>query len=207
MATGRLDAHNGIGRRIVSLAAGVLIVFGLGGCVAPPPAQNAGYFSEWFAGVVLASPANCVRVTQPTSLAVAGLLCLQHPLGPAGSCVHGMVSNGGTTTDGITRLPASVPPSGQRLPAVKCRPSPQLAAYVQIAPEIIGVVWTDPQCLAVALPYLGSHDGLICAARPIGRAGECVQASDYHVSRIRSGDPFDSVISIQRTACAGLRRW
>jgi len=91
--------------------------------------------------------------------------------------------------------------------ATKCRPSQALAEFVREG-EIIGMVWTDPRCLDVPLPYPGNHDGLICAARPIGTAGECVQ-TDYQVPRARSGgNPFDGGVTRSPPAwCKGLRRW
>ena len=157
---------------------------------------------SFFTGVVLASPANCVRVTQPVGLSDVGLLCLQYPLGRAGSCVHGVVSNGGKLQGGITWLPGS----GHQVAATKCRPSPALAEFVREG-EIIGMVWTDPRCLAVPLPYPGIHNGLICAARPIGTVGECVQTY-YRVPRARSGgDPFDGGAARSPPPwCKGLRR-
>jgi hypothetical protein len=199
---GRRPAAHGIGRRVGCLAAGILIGFGLAGCeraVYPNP----GALAEFFTGIVLSSPANCVRVTQPVSLADLGLLCLQGSPGPAGSCVRGVVGNGGRVADGITWLPAG----SHRQAATRCRPSPALAAFEREG-EIIGVVWTDPRCLAVPLPYPGSHHGLICAAHPIGTAGECVQVY-YHVPRARSrGDPFDGGVTRSPPAwCKGLRRW
>jgi hypothetical protein len=195
----RAAAH---GRRVGCLAAGILIGFGLAGC-GQVPHGNPGALTEFFTGVVLASPANCVRVTQPASLSVLGLLCLQRSPGPAGSCVHGAVSNGGRLADGITRLPGG----GHQLAAARCRPSPTLAEFVREG-QIIGVVWTDPRCLAVPLPYPGSHHGLICAAHPIGTAGECVQTY-YQVPQARSGgSPFDGGVTRSPPAwCKGLRRW
>jgi hypothetical protein len=163
---------------------------------------NPGSLSEFYTGVVLASPANCVRVTQPVSLSVLGLLCLQHSPGRAGSCVQGVVSNGGQLAGGITVLPGT----GHRVPATKCRPSPALAQMREN--QIIGVVWTDPSCLAVPLPYPGSRGGLICAAHPIGTVGECARAW-YRVPGARSGGgPFDGrVIRSYSGWCKGFRRW
>jgi hypothetical protein len=66
---------------------------------------------------------------------------------------------------GITWLPGD----GRHLAAARCRPSPALAEFVREG-EIIGLVRTDPRCLAVPLPYAGSHNSLICAAHPIGTA-------------------------------------
>jgi hypothetical protein len=197
----RRAAAPGIGRHLGCLAA-VLIGIGIAGC-GQAVSQNPGAFTESYTGVVLASPANCVRVTQPVSLAEVGLLCLQYPLGPAGSCVHGFDSNGGRLQGGITWLPGS----GHRVAAAKCRPSPALAEFVREG-EIIGMVWTDPRCLAVPLPYPGSDQGLICAARPIGTVGECV-LTYYRVPRARSGrDPFDGGATRSPSAwCKGLRRW
>jgi hypothetical protein len=175
---------------------------GIIGC-GPAVTFNPGLFTELFTGVVLAAPANCVRVTQPDSLSVLGLLCLQSSPGPAGSCVRGVASNGGRLIGGITRLPGG----GRSVAAAACRPSPALAEFAREG-EIIGMVWTDPRCLAVPLPYPGSHDGLICAAHPIGAAGGCVQA-DYRVPRARPGrDPFDRGVTRGPPAwCEGLRRW
>jgi hypothetical protein len=164
---------------------------------------NPGALTEPFTGVVLASPANCLRVTQPVSLSEVGLLCLQQSSGPAGSCVHGDVSNEGRLQGGITWLPGY----GHRVAATKCRPSPALAEFVREG-KIIGLVWTDPRCLAVPLPYPGSHKGLICAARPIGPPGECI-LTYYRVPRARSGrDPFDGGVTRSPSAwCKALRRW
>jgi hypothetical protein len=198
---GRWAAAHGIGRRMGCLAA-VLIGFGIAGC-GQAGYYNPGAMSESFTGVVLTSPASCVRVTQPVSLSEMGLLCLQHSPGPAGSCVHGVVGNGGRLAGGITWLPGS----GHQAAAAKCRPSPALAEFVREG-KIIGMVWTDPRCLAVPLPYPGSHNGLICAAHPIGTAGECVQTY-YRVPRARSGgEPFDGGVTRSPPAwCKGLRRW
>lgn len=150
----------------------------------------------------MASPANCVRVTQPASLSDLGLLCLQRSAGPVGSCMFGSVSNGGRVVGGITRLPGA---GVRQLAATRCRPSSALAADRN--GEVIGVVWTDPRCLAVPLPYPGSHHGLICVARPIGTPGECIQAF-YRVPQVRSGDPFDGGVTRSPPAtCKGLRRW
>ena len=202
VACGRRPAAHGIGRRAGRLAAGILIGFGLAGC-GQAGYYNPGVLTEEFTGVVLASPANCVRVTQPDGLSEVGLLCLQYPLGPAGSCVHGWVSNGGRLAGGITWLPGG----GHQQAATRCRPSSALAEFVREG-QVIGVVWTDSRCLAVPLPYPGSHHGLICAARPIGTAGECVQVY-YRVLRARSrGDPFDGGVTRSPAAwCKGLRRW
>jgi hypothetical protein len=179
-----------------------LIGFAVAGW-AQAPVANSGSFSEFYTGVVLASPANCVRVTQPASLSDLGLLCLQHSPGPAGSCVHGTVGNGGRLAGGITWLPGT----GHQVAAAKCRPSPALAELVR-ENQIVGVVWTNPRCLAVPLPYPGSRDGLICAARPIGTVGECARAL-YRVPGARSGGgPFDGrVIRSQPAWCKGFRRW
>lgn len=184
------------------LAAGILIGFGLAGC-GQAAYPNPGALAESFTGVVLASPANCVRVTQPVSLADLGLLCLQRSPGPAGSCVRGVVGNGGRVAGGITWLPGG----GHRQAATRCRPSPALVAFEREG-EIVGVVWTGPRCLAVPLPYPGSHRGLICADHPVGTAGECVQVY-YHVLRARSrGGPFDGGVTRSPPAwCKGLRRW
>jgi hypothetical protein len=117
--------------------------------------------------------------------------------------VRGVVGNEGRVLGGIARLPGG----GHQQPATGCRPSPALAKFVR-GGEIIGAVWTDPRCLAVPLPYPGSHDGLICAAHPIGTVGECVQAY-YHVPEARSGgDPFEAGVTRSPPAwCKGLRRW
>jgi len=201
VACGQRPAADGIGRRVGRLAAGILIGFGVAGC-GQAVYYNPGALTEDFTGVVLASPANCVRVTQPASLSEVGLLCLQYPLGPAGSCVHGVVSNGGRLAGGITWLPGS----GRQQAAARCRPSPALAEFVREG-QVIGVVRTDPRCLAVPLPYPGSQHGLICAAHRIGTAGECVQVY-YQVPRARSrGDPFDGGVTRSPAAwCKGLRR-
>jgi hypothetical protein len=198
---GRRAAARGIGRRVGCLAA-VLAGFGIAGC-GQAITFNPGVLTEFFTGVVLASPANRVRVTQPASLSVLGLLCLQSSPGPAGSCVRGVVSNGGRLAGGITWLPGG----GRQVAAARCRSSPALAEFVREG-KIIGRVPADPRCLAVPLPYPGSHHGLICAAHPIGTAGECVQTY-YRVPRARSGgDPFDGGVTRSPPAwCKGLRRW
>lgn len=198
---GRRAAAQGIGRRMGCLAA-AMIVLGIAGC-GQATSYYPGAHTEFFTGAVLASPANCVRVAQPASLSVLGLLCLQRSPGPAGSCVRGVVSNGGRLLGGITWLPGG----GRQVAAAKCRPSEALAEFVREG-KIIGMVWTDPRCLAVPLPYPGSRHGLICAAHPIGTAGECVQAY-YRVPRGRSGGgPFDGGVTRSPPAwCKGLRRW
>ena len=179
-----------------------MIGFGVAGC-AQAPAPNSGSFSEFYTGVVLASPANCVRVTQPIQMAVLGLLCLQRSPGPAGSCVHGVVSNGGRLAGAITWLPAT----GHPVAAAKCRPSPALPQMAR-ENQIVGVVWTDPRCLAVPLPYPGSRDGLVCAARPVGTVGECARAWYRVPGARRGGGPFDgSVIRSSPSWCKGFRRW
>src|SRR5262249_59494293 len=92
---------------------------------------------ERFTGVVMAAPANCVRVTQPASLAVLGLLCLQDsPGGPVGACVQGPVSNGGRVVGGITRLPGT----GRQVAAARCGGSPALAAFLRAGESGGGVV-------------------------------------------------------------------
>jgi hypothetical protein len=199
---GRLAPGRGVRRGLGCLVAAVLIGFGLASC-GQAPVPNSGVFTEPFTGVVMAAPAHCVRVTRPVSLAVLGWLCLQDsPGGPAGACVQGPVSNGGRVVAGITRLPGT----GRRVAAARCRVFPALAASVR-AGEIIGVVWASPRCLAVPLPYPGSHDGLICSARHLGVPGECVQAV-YRVAGAGSGDPFDGgVIRIAPANCTGLHRW
>ena len=199
---GRRAAAHRIGRRPCCLAVCILIGLGLVGC-AQATRSNSGAFSEFYTGVVLPSPANCVRVTQPVSMSILGLLCLQRSPGQAGSCVHGVVSNGGRLAGGIARLPGT----GHQVAATKCRPSPGLAHVVRES-LIVGVVWTDPRCLAVPLPYPGSRGGLICAAHLIGTVGECARAW-YRVPGARSGGgPFDGrVIRSQPAWCKGFRRW
>src|SRR5262249_62360952 len=97
----------------------------------------------------MAAPANCVRVPRPASLAVLGLLCLQDsPGGPAGACVQGPVSNGGSVVAGITRLPGT----GRQVAAARCRVSSALAAFLR-AGEIVGGVWGSPARPGVPLPY------------------------------------------------------
>jgi hypothetical protein len=199
---GRLTAAHNFGRLAGCLAAGLVIAFALAAC-AQEPQPDSGRLSEFYTGVVLASPAKCVRVTQPVRLSVLGLLCLQHSPGRVGSCVHGVVDNGGKLVGGITWLPGT----GHYVAATKCKPSPALAPMVR-ENQIIGVVWTDPRCLAVPLPYPGSRGGLICAAHPIGTAGECARAN-YRVPGARSGGgPFDGrVIRSQPAWCKNFRRW
>jgi hypothetical protein len=199
---GRLAPGHGVSKGWGCLVAVILIGFGLAGC-GQAPVANPGVLTEPFTGVVMAAPANCVRVTRPASLAVLGLLCLQDsPGGPVGACVQGPVSNGGRVVGGITRLPGT----GRQVAAARCGVSPALAAFLR-AGEIVGVVWASPRCLAVPLPFPGSHGGLICAARPIGVAGECVLAV-YRVAGAGSGDPFDGgVTRIPLANCAGLHRW
>ncbi len=184
------------------LAGAIVIGFVVVGC-AQAPQPNSGSFSEFYTGVVLSSPTNCVRVTQPIQMAVLGLLCLQRSPGRAGSCVHGVVSNGGQLVGGITWLPAT----GHRVATAKCTPSPALAQTARVS-QIVGVVWTDPRCLAVPLPYPGSRGGLICAARPIGKVGECARAWYRVPGARRGGGPFDSGVTRSWPGwCKGFRRW
>lgn len=200
MLGGPAPGH-GVSKGLGCLVAAVLIGCGLASC-GQAPVANPGVLTEPFTGVVMAAPANCVRVTQPASLAVLGLLCLQgSPGGPAGACVRGPVSNGGRVVAGITRLPGA----GRQVAAARCRVSGALAAFLR-AGEIIGVVRARRRCLAVPLPYPGSHGGLICAARRLGVAGECVLVV-YRVAGAGSGDPFDGgVTRIPPANCAGLHR-
>ncbi len=67
--------------------------------------RNSGVFVGTATGLVLAHPANCLRLTRPNPFAESGQLCLQRSPGPVGRCVEVTFTNGGSMVAGILRLP------------------------------------------------------------------------------------------------------
>ncbi len=188
-------------RRLRVLAVVALAALAAASCT--PQQLSHGVFASTTTGVVLTAPANCLRVSEPSGLAELGYLCLQRSPGRVGQCVRVDVTNGGTVVAGITRLPLQ---RSTALPASACQAT-SAPAPTTGSGQAVGSVLTDqPRCLAVPLPYPGSHDGALCADRTVGVAGECV----WLVYRVVAAGAAVAVVAHGQApagSCRGLRRW